>query len=498
MRQVRRSIRASLALWAAWAALGLSASEGRASTPLPLVHAIEAGDHAAVRALLKRRVDVNAAEPDGTTALHAAVRRRDAEAVELLLRAGADPGAATRYGITPLYLAALNGDGPIAERLLAAGADANTALPAGETALMTAARTGSVPVIRALLAHGADVNAREGWKGQTALMWAAAENNAAAVKVLVEAGADVNARSRSGAFSAFLFAVRAGHIEAARALIEAGADVDEKLPDGTSALVLAIMNAHYEAAAFLLDWGADPNADAQGWSPLHQLVWSRRPNTGSNIPGAVPTGSLDSLELARKLLEAGADVNARQQKEPKDGFRNMLNRIGATPFLLAAKSADVPLMRVLLEYGADPTLTTEDGTTPLMAAAGVGIWAPGESPGTEQEALEAVKLAYEVGGGSPADVDRNGETALHGAMYRGGSIAIARFLIDRGAKLDVENRKGWTPLMVADGVEYTPNVLKRYPETAAFLRQVLVERGLPVPPPLESPPAARGEAPPER
>src|SRR5581483_38885 len=165
MRQVRRSIRASLALWAAWAALGLSASEGRASTPLPLVHAIEAGDHAAVRALLKRRVDVNAAEPDGTTALHAAVRRRDAEAVELLLRAGADPGAATRYGITPLYLAALNGDGPIAERLLAAGADANTALPAGETALMTAARTGSVPVIRALLAHGADVNAREGWKG---------------------------------------------------------------------------------------------------------------------------------------------------------------------------------------------------------------------------------------------------------------------------------------------------------------------------------------------
>src|SRR5581483_3222293 len=163
MRQVRRSIRASLALWAAWAALGLSASEGRASTPLPLVHAIEAGDHAAVR-------------------------RRDAEAVELLLRAGADPGAATRYGITPLYLAALNGDGPIAERLLAAGADANTALPAGETALMTAARTGSVPVIRALLAHGADVNAREGWEGQTALMWAAAENNAAAVKVLVEAG----------------------------------------------------------------------------------------------------------------------------------------------------------------------------------------------------------------------------------------------------------------------------------------------------------------------
>lgn len=228
------------------------------------------------------------------------------------------------------------------------------------------------------------------------------------------------------------------------------------------------------------------------------MVWSRRPNTGSNLPGAVPTGSLDSLDLVRTLLKHGANVNARQTKEPKDGFRNQLNRIGATPFLLAAKSADVPLMRLLLELGADPKLTTDDGTTALMAAAGVGIWAPGENPGTEEEALAAVKLVYEAGGGLATAANKNGETALHGAIYRAGSISVAKFLIDKGAKLDAKNNLGWTPLIVADGVEYTPNVLKRYPETAAFLRQVMTERGMPVPAPLQSPPTRGQEVEPEQ
>jgi ankyrin repeat protein len=458
-----------------------------------LIDALEAGEMAAVRALVKKPSEVNKAASDGTTPLHVAVGRNDAESVDLLLGAGANPKAATRYGVVPLYLAAVNGNPAVVDKLLAAGADPNSALPEGETVLMTAARTGNVAVIKALLARGASVNAREAWKGQTPLMWAAAENNAGAAAALIAAGADVKARSRSGAFSPFLFAVRAGHIDTARVLLDAGADVNEALRDGTSALLLAVMNAHYETAAFLLDRGADPNADKQGWTPLHQLVWSRRPNTGSNIPGAVLTGKLDSLDLARKLLDYGADVNARETREPKDGFRNMLNRIGATPFLLAAKSVDVPLMRVLLEYGADPKLTTEDGTTALMVAAGVGIWAPGENPGTDEEALAAVKFAYEAGGGRATDVDSNGETALHGAIYRAGSIPIAKFLIDKGAKIDVRNSKGWTPLIVADGVEYTPNVLKRYPETAAFLRQALAERGLPVPAPLANPPSARGQ-----
>jgi ankyrin repeat protein len=312
-------------------------------------------------------------------------------------------------------------------------------------------------------------------------MWAAAENNAAAVTALVAGGADLGARSKGGEFTALLFGVRGGAIDATRALLDAGADVNGALADGTSALVLAVTNAHYELAALLLDRGADPNAAAQGWTALHQIAWSRRWNMGFNLPGPAQTGNLDSLELARRLVTRGADVNARQTKEPTDGNRNKLNRIGATPFLLAAKAADVPYMQTLLELGADAAITTEQGTTALMAAAGVGIWAPGENPGTHEEALAAVKLAFEVGGGDVNDVDANGETALHGAVYRGGAIPIIEFLAAQGAKLDVVNSHGWTPLTVADGVEYTPAVLKRYPEAAALLRRLLAEQGLPVP-----------------
>jgi ankyrin repeat protein len=228
-------------------------------------------------------------------------------------------------------------------------------------------------------------------------MWAAAENNATVIKVLAEAGADIRAQSNTGRFTPLMFAVRAGHLEATRALLDAGANVNTTLPDGTSPLVVAVINAHYELAGFLLEKGADPNADVQGWSALHQVAWSRRHNAGFNLPGPVPTGNLDSLDLVRKLVSRGANLNARVKKEPRDGNRNMLNRIGSTPFLMAAKSDDVPLMRVLLELGADPKLTTDEGTTALMVAAGVGIWAPGENPGTHEEALAAVKLALDAG-----------------------------------------------------------------------------------------------------
>jgi ankyrin repeat protein len=320
----------------------------------------------------------------------------------------------------------------------------------------------------------------EGWKAQTALMWAAAEDNALAAEALINAGADVGARS-SGGFTPYLFAVRGGNIETTRVLLDAGSDVNETLPDGTSALVVAVINAHYELAAFLLARGADPNADAQGWTALHQIAWSRRPNTGPNLPGPVATGGLDSLDLARKLVRYGATVDSRETKEPKDGYRNKLNRIGATPFLLASKAADVPLMRVLLENGADPGLANADGTTALMVAAGVGVWGPGESPGTDEEVLSAVKLTLDVGAGDVNDVDKNGDTALHGAIHRGGAAPLVRLLVDMGAKLDVPNGKGWTPLAIADGMEYTPANFRRYPEAAALLRQLMRERGLAVP-----------------
>jgi ankyrin repeat protein len=462
---------------AAMAALLLAVA--LAAAEVPLIEAVKAGNMAAVRALLARQVDVNAVEGDGSTALHWAVERDDADLVTALIEAGARARVANRYGVTPLHVAATSGNVRVIELLLGAGADVAAALPSGETALMTAARTGKPEALRALLAHGADVHVKERLKGQTALMWAAAENNADAVRVLATAGADVRAKSE-GMFTAFLFAVRGGHIDAARALLEAGADVNETLPDGMSALVLALYNAHFELASFLLDSGADPNAAKQGWTALHQIAWSRRPNRGFNLPGAVPTGAVDSLDLVRKLIARGADVNARMTREPRDGNRNMLNRIGSTPFLMAAKSADVPLMRVLLDGGADPTLTNVDGTTALMVAAGVGVYGPGESPGTHEEALEAVKLAHQAGGGDVNDVDKNGETALHGAVYRGGAVPVLQFLIENGARLDVENAKKWSPLFAAEGVVYASSGIRRYPEAAALLREAMVARGIQV------------------
>jgi ankyrin repeat protein len=226
------------------------------------------------------------------------------------------------------------------------------------------------------------------------------------------------------------------------------------------------VNAHFELAAYLLDRGADPNADGPGWTPLHQLAWTRRPPIQHGLPPAVPTGRLDSLELAKKLLDRGANPNARMTSEPADGARNVLNRIGSTPFLQAAKLADLPYMRLLAANGADPSIATEEGVTPLMAAAGVGIWQLGEAAGTNEEAFEAVKLSFELGNRVNA-VDANGYTALHGAAHRG-SNDIARFLVENGAKLDVVNSFGWTPYLIADGVFY-PNTYNRRPETAALL-----------------------------
>ena len=448
-----------------------------------LIAAIKNGDARLLHSLLQQRADPNAADADGTTALHWAVHRDDVEMAELLLRAGANPNGTSRYGVAPLHLAATNGNAAMIDRLLRAGADANIVQPQGETPLMTAARTGSLAAVQALLAHGAKVDARETWKGQTALMWAAAENHVDVVRALIAAGADANARSTGGVFTPFLFAVRGGQIDAARALLDAGADVNSTLADGTSALTLAVMNAHYQLGAMLLDRGAQPNADRQGWTALHQVAWTRRPNYGYNLPGPVGTGSMDSLDFVRALVRHGANVNARQTKEPRDGNRNMLNRIGATPFLLAAKAVDLPLMHTLLELGADPTTPNADGTTPLMVAAGVGIWAPGESPGTEEEAIAAVQLLLDRNAGRVTDTDTHGNTALHGAVLRAGSIPLVKMLAAKGARLDLANDKGWTPLTIADGVEYTPDIFKRYPDTAAVLRQMMGDRGLALPQP---------------
>ena len=440
----------------------------------PLAEAVRAGDAAAVRSLLDQGVSPRTAEIDGTTTLHWAVHHDHVDVAGLLLDAGAAVDAANRYGVTPLALASVNGSTPMIARLLEAGADPNLPNPEGETPLMTAARTGNAAAIETLLAHGAEVDAVEAWRGQTALMWAAAQNQPAAVDALLAAGADPNARSARG-FTPLLFAAREGHAGILDSLVRAGAGVDDTLPaNGMSALVLAVYNAQYDFANALLERGADPDAAGNGWTALHQLVWTHRPNLGRNPPFPVPLGALDAFDLARALAAHGADLDARQTQEPRDGNRNMLRRIGSTPFLQAAKVADAEMMRLLVELGADPSLTTDEGVTPLMAAAGVGIWKIGENPGTNEEALAAVELAWELGNDVNA-ADANGDTALHGAIHRGAGNVV-RFLVERGANIDAVNGKGWSPLSVAQGVFY-PNTFNRHPELVTLLTELGADPG---------------------
>jgi ankyrin repeat protein len=440
----------------------------------------------------------NAVEPDGTTPLHRAVHRNDLRTAESLVKSGADVNAANRYGVPPLSLAATNGNAAMIELLLKAGANPNASQAEGETVLMTAARTGVAAAVKSLVAHGADVNAKESWRGQTALMWAAAEGHAEAVQVLLEAGAQVNARSKAG-WSALLFAAREGRTEAVKTLLAGGANVNDTLlvrgggrgagpggggggggrppTAGSSALVLAVGSGHFELAAALLDAGADPNAAAQGWTALHHITWVRKPGTGSNDPAPYGSGSMDSLTLVRKLKEHGADVNARVTRRPRVGV-TALNFIGATPFFMAARGGDAELMRLLVELGADPKLPNEDGTTPLMAAAGVGTHSPGEDAGAPPEALEAAMLALELGNDVNV-VDKNGNTAMHGAAFKQ-LPEVVKLLDAKGAKVEVWNSKnvsGWTPLRIAVGVHRGMNFRFHVP-TADALREIMVREGV--------------------
>jgi ankyrin repeat protein len=356
---------------------------------------------------------------------------------------------------------------------------------------MTAARTGKVGPVKALLARGAAVDARLP-QGQTALMWAAAEGHLAVVEVLLAAGADFRTPLESG-FTPTLFAARGGHTGVVRTLLTAGVDVNEatkparggaRLPrKGTSALILAIENGHFELAALLLDLGANPNDMRSGYTPLHVLSWVRKPDRGEDENGAPPpegSGRLTHEQLIRKLVASGADVNARLAGGPSGGGR--IARKGCTPFMLAADTADTPFLRLLVELGADPTLTNADGCTPLMAAAGLGTRSAEEEAGTEDEALEALRFLLKLG----ADINGVsglGDTAMHGAAFAN-FPKVVKFLAAKGARIEVwnqKNQRGWTPLLIAEGHRF--GNFKPSFETIAAIHEVMLAHGITPPPP---------------
>ena len=492
-------MRVSMSLLLALASLAAADGSPR------LADAVQQQNAAAVRVLLQERVDVNQPQGDGATALHWAAHWDDRDTAALLLKAGANVNAITDQGITPLMQAALNGSTAFVDTLLKAGANPNLASAVGETALMTAAQTGNVELVRLLLAHGADVKAVESFRGQTALMRAVAENHIDVASVLIRSGAAVGTRSKHG-FTALMFAAQQGNLDATRLLIEAGANVNDTAPDGIAgdtnarvvfkpdtaagALLVAIDSApereaalrlrgsdtgagdgaldrmhqaHEAVALYLLDHGADPNQNGAGRTPLHAAVQRVMPN------------------LVKALIARGVNLDAKTERAMPLVSRSLGEGplVGATPFWMAAFYNDLDMMRTLAAAGADTRMASKDGTTPLMAAAGVNFaegqdkygrrWFRPDVVILQERALEAAKLCLELGNDVNA-VNDEGETALHGTAFLGGT-QMAPLLVSHGAKLDAVNKRGQTAWSITQG-DYHNGAFISHKETGEVLQKL--------------------------
>ena len=474
------------------------------------------GNARAVATLLAEGAPADEPGPDGTRALHWAVRRDDVDSAERLLGAGADPAAANFYGVTPLSLAAANGDAALMALLLDAGANPEGLEPTGETLLMTAVRSGSEAAVKLLLDRGVPVDARDTEYGQTALMVAIRQDVPAIAKLLIARHADVNARTRIGEAPAWrppgagggshgvgivrggwpergmrapvpggltplLYAARDGRLETARLLVAAGAELDSADANGITPLDMAITNDQIDTARFLLEKGARIDvADWYGRTPL----WSAVDLRNLDVDSSSHENGVDraaALTLVQALLERGADPNARTAQVPPVrrwmmplGSLSWVDFTGQTPFLRAALAGDVGVMRLLLEHGADPAIATFGGTTPLMAAAGVN-WVVNQTYDEGSGALlEAVALCAELG----ADVNAKnsmGLTALHGAANRG-SDDIVKFLVEHGADLDAADNEGRTPLTWAQGVFLATNAPEPKATTIELIEKLAKRR----------------------
>jgi ankyrin repeat protein len=451
-----------------------------------LADSAESQNWSVVSRLLDAKVDPRQVQPDGMSALHWAAQWNHPIAVTRLVQSGAKVDSTTEYGVTPLSIACRLGHLNAAVALLDMGADANRRTVGGETMLMHAARAGDVDLVGALVDHGADLHAKQR-DDQTALMWASEAGHAEVVGLLIDRGAKWDQKLRSG-FSALHFAARQGHREVVDRLLDAGADVNDRMNPantsgraprkGMSPLMLAVESGHFELALQLVDRGADPNDQRSGYAPLHALSWVRRPSRGDNPEGDPPpvgSGSVGSLQFARELVARGADVNLQLERGTYKKAR--LTPKGATPLLFAAFTSDLGYAKLLVELGADVQLANADGTTPMLAAAGVGVFVADEFPGTEEETLLMVDQLLEWGGRLD-DVDQHDETVIHGAAYRSFSRVVDR-LVEKGAKPEHWHRKnslGSTPRQVAEGKR--PGSFKPNQATIAAIDRALEAAGI--------------------
>jgi ankyrin repeat protein len=555
----------------AYLIMGVAVGTSAFATNSPVADAAMEGNRLAVAALIQQKADVNAPQPDGSTAIQWAAYRNDLELADMLIAAGADVKARSREGATAMYLASINGSAAIIEKLLKAGVDPNERGPQSETPLMLAARNGRLDVVRVLLDHHADVNAKEELRGTTALMWAAEQGHADAMRLLIQHGADIGAatnpdtrnsrnnlanpvterlnsafgakgqrarqRATAGATAAvngeaggdpftftfrrppapvdgggltpLIYAARQDCLECVKVLLDAGADVNQRTKYGWTALLTATQNRHYRVGAYLLDHGADPNVPNNGgWTPLYLATDNRNIETG-DYPVREP--DMDHLDFIKLLLAHGANVNARicgvkstaakcvgDSTETRTNFTmQWLFEDGATPFLRAAQSGDVILMKLLLAHGANPKIFTAHNVTPLAVAAGIG-WVEGVTfEWSEKENLEAVKMCLDLGI-DPNVQDDEGRTAMHGAAHKGRPEVI-QMLADHGAKLDVHDFGSrdsingamlgvtWIPLDWARGlVRVGVQSAIPHPEAERLLVKLMKAQGLPIPPPPKS------------
>jgi ankyrin repeat protein len=481
---------------------------------LSVVDAVRGDNKDQLRALIAKHGDVNAALPDGTTALHWAVEYDDLQSVDLLLKAGAKVDAPDGFGFTPLYYAVSNGNVGISERLLQAGANPNATAQAGDSLLMIGARGKSIDILQALLEKGAKVNATDESTHQTPLMWAVRSNNATAVKIMLDRGADVNAKTRvgqtparrppgagggshgtgivrggwpergyqpegPGAMTPLLYASRDGRLEIARILLDAKADVNQPDVNKITPLVSAISNHHLDIAELLLGRGADPNsADEWGRTPLWSAVEIRNRDMGRNPEQMDREGALKLIEA---LIAKGANVNARTTEVAPTrrfilplGDLSWVDFTGQTAFLRAALSGDVTVMKLLLKHGADPNIPTNSNTTALMAASGVN-WVVNQTYTESKKAqIEAIKMCIDLGQDVNA-ANTMGLTPVMGAANRGADD-ILQFLVSKGAKLDAKDKEGRTPYNWAEGVFLATNAPEAKPSTMALIKKLSAEQ----------------------
>jgi ankyrin repeat protein len=493
---------------------GLFSIAALAAAPSEVADAAMNKNKAAVKTLLQQKADVNALQADGATALIWAARNDDAEMADMLIKAGANVKVANREGATALYAACVNGSAGMVQRLLKAGAEANgTVLLNGETPLMICTRTGSVEAMKVLIDAGADVNAKEKLRETTAVMWAAEQNHTEAIKLLASKGADVNAQGKkfapkrgryveddgpqpeptfTGGLTPLVIAAREDALDSVKVLLDLKADPNKTSADGSTALLVSVQNGLYDVANYLVEHGADINKqNVKGWSPLYLAIKHRTVETGT-----IPLPNADqALPFVSLLLDRGVNVNVRAKAdtEIRNGFRaTWLLENGATPFLRAALCGDIEVMRMLLAHGADPNINTADGTTPLMAAAGVGYTDGFIHDISEETTIEAMKLILDIG----ADVNaqnKRGLTALHGAAHKA-SLAEIQLLVDRGADLGIrdsgEERFGGSgakkplgllPLNWAEGVPIGPQSAIYHAEAVDLITKLMKEKGVPLP-----------------